>query len=160
MRFWPSNETAAAQTDFFGALYAEPQRLREFLGAMSGFSAGAAQASIISWKGDYPRNDTSVALAAGTSTINSWPVNRTSSFICGAHLPSSSTLAPPSVTAAVASMAGPASRSMDATVNLGPRSIATRSSRVMFWLMRQTRNVPSGARTANALRPLASPPKK
>jgi O-methyltransferase domain/Dimerisation domain len=30
--------------DFFGALYAEPERLREFLGAMSGLSAGAAQA--------------------------------------------------------------------------------------------------------------------
>lgn len=30
--------------DFFGALYADPQRLRGFLAAMSGISAGAAQA--------------------------------------------------------------------------------------------------------------------
>lgn len=30
--------------DFFGALYAAPERLREFLGAMSGLSAGAAHA--------------------------------------------------------------------------------------------------------------------
>jgi O-methyltransferase domain/Dimerisation domain/Mandelate racemase / muconate lactonizing enzyme, N-terminal domain len=30
--------------DFFGALYAEPERLREFVSAMSGLSAGAAQA--------------------------------------------------------------------------------------------------------------------
>jgi hypothetical protein len=30
--------------DFFGALYAEPKRLREFLSAMSGLSSGAAQA--------------------------------------------------------------------------------------------------------------------
>jgi O-methyltransferase domain/Dimerisation domain len=30
--------------DFFEALYAEPERLRQFLGAMSGLSAGAAQA--------------------------------------------------------------------------------------------------------------------
>ena len=69
-----------------------------------------------------------------------------------AHLSNSSTLAPPSVTAAVASMAGPVSRSMDAAVNFRPGSIAKRSSCVMFWLIRQTRNVPSGARTANALR--------
>ena len=67
-------------------------------------------------------------------------------------LSNSSTLAPPSVTAAVASMAGPVSRSMDAAVNFRPGSIAKRSSCVMFWLIRQTRNVPSGARTANALR--------
>jgi precorrin-6B methylase 2 len=30
--------------DFFGAIYAEPERLRGFLGAMSGISAGAAHA--------------------------------------------------------------------------------------------------------------------
>ena len=39
----PQNEAKEGK-DFFGALYAEPQRLREFLGAMSGLSAGAAQA--------------------------------------------------------------------------------------------------------------------
>jgi hypothetical protein len=39
----PQNEAKEGR-HFFGALYAEPQRLREFLGAMSGLSAGAAQA--------------------------------------------------------------------------------------------------------------------
>jgi hypothetical protein len=39
----PQNEAKEGR-DFFGALYAEPRRLREFLGAMSGLSAGAAQA--------------------------------------------------------------------------------------------------------------------
>jgi O-methyltransferase domain/Dimerisation domain len=40
--------------DFFGALYTEPERLREFLGAMSGLSAGAAHALAANfpWK-DY-----------------------------------------------------------------------------------------------------------
>ena len=40
--------------DFFGALYAEPDRLRGFLGAMSGLSAGAAHAlaAKFPWK-DY-----------------------------------------------------------------------------------------------------------
>jgi hypothetical protein len=99
------------------------------------------------------RKQTSAALAAGTSTMISWLVKRTTSFVGGAHLPNSSTLAPPSVTPAVASMAGPASRNMDAAVNFRPRLIATRSSPVTFWLIRQTRNVSSRARTANALRP-------
>jgi hypothetical protein len=68
--------------------------------------------STLGWEGDYPRKDTNAALAAGTSTGISRPVERTSSFNSGAHLPNSSTLAPPSVTPAVAPMAGPASRSM------------------------------------------------
>jgi len=40
--------------DFFGTIYAEPERLRGFLGAMSGVSAGAAQAiaAKFPWK-DY-----------------------------------------------------------------------------------------------------------
>ena len=47
----PQNEAKEGK-DFFGALYAEPQRLREFLGAMSGLSAGAAQAiaAKFSWR--------------------------------------------------------------------------------------------------------------
>jgi 2-polyprenyl-3-methyl-5-hydroxy-6-metoxy-1,4-benzoquinol methylase len=53
-RFWGSltvalrtgemQNEAKEDKDFFGSLYSDPKRLREFLGAMSGLSAGAAQA--------------------------------------------------------------------------------------------------------------------
>lgn len=46
------NETRHGGEDFFGALYADPQRLREFLRAMSGLSRGAnmAIARRIPWR--------------------------------------------------------------------------------------------------------------
>lgn len=40
----PQNEAASGGDDFFGALYADPARLENFLGAMSGLSLGAARA--------------------------------------------------------------------------------------------------------------------
>jgi O-methyltransferase domain/Dimerisation domain len=50
----PQNEAKNSSSDLFGALYSDPERLRNFLSAMSGVSAGAAQAiaAKFPWK-DY-----------------------------------------------------------------------------------------------------------
>jgi hypothetical protein len=50
----PQNEAKGGGADLFAALYADPERLRNFLAAMSGISAGAAQAMAAKfpWK-DY-----------------------------------------------------------------------------------------------------------
>ena len=61
----PQNESKGSSEDLFGALYADPLRLRKFLSAMSGVSAGAAQAiaAKFPWK-DY-RSFVDVGAAQG-----------------------------------------------------------------------------------------------
>ncbi len=50
----PQNEAKSGGDDFFGALYADPQRLEGFLSAMSGLSLGAARAIALKFPwGDY-----------------------------------------------------------------------------------------------------------
>ena len=53
--------------DFFGAMYADPARLRQFLGAMSGISAGAAQA--IAAKFDWSPYKTFMDLGAAQGRV-------------------------------------------------------------------------------------------
>src|SRR5262249_2490625 len=68
----------------------------------------------------HARNSTSAALAAGTFSTGSPSLRSTASRRVGAQRPSSSTLALPSITPSVASIAGPARRSTEAAENRRP----------------------------------------
>jgi len=60
----PQNE-AAHDEDFFGVLYADPDRLRQFLSAMSGVSLGAARALAASFEWDRYSTFVDVGTAQG-----------------------------------------------------------------------------------------------
>lgn len=73
------------KTDFFAAIYAEPERLRGFLKAMSGISAGAAQA--IAARFDWSRYTTFADVGAVQAWCRWWsrgliPTSRRSASIC------------------------------------------------------------------------------
>jgi hypothetical protein len=65
----PQNESRTGGNDFFGAIYADPERLRGFLHAMTGLSIGASQAIAASFPFDRYSTVADIGAAEGGTLV-------------------------------------------------------------------------------------------